>query len=545
MKNYKIITLCAALAAGALTACVDVESELVDFGPKYESPNDTVYAFVGIVNKLPAIADRKVILDELRSDMVVTAPRASADLQAISSFTATTANAYNRPQDYYAIIQNCNYYLANVDSLATLRGVKVFEKEVAAVKAYRAWTYLQLAQIYGEVPFVTEPILTEAEAVPSHFPKYNIQQIAEYFINDVKGYVNKALPGYIGSSALVPMRVLLGDLCLWAGRYPEAARYYYDYLTDRQSPKPIGALASTWSDKDFSNLAVYSDYNSLWHINMQEDEYYGVVSYLDDVFCSTTDNYYYYQATASEAYYNTSDAQRSILVYTNSETLEKDTIEADRDLIRRVYGPEYIGDLRRVVAITNVERGNTLNGYNTWYQRVMRYYNSSMLSSIGMDQLSGVYLRLAEALNRMGCPNMAFCILKYGLYTAVIDRYVPAGERELAGNMASWNDTYFNYDNTIGVHSRGCGRADADKQYAIPELPTQADSIQYVEDLICTEMALEQPFMGQRFGNLMRIALHRGDPKFLAGKVASRSGTLDAELYDRLCDKKNWFLPLP
>ena len=31
-------------------------------------------------------------------------------------------------------------------------------KEYAAVKAFRAWTYLQLALVYEKVPFVTEPI---------------------------------------------------------------------------------------------------------------------------------------------------------------------------------------------------------------------------------------------------------------------------------------------------------------------------------------------------------------------------------------------------
>ena len=43
------------------------------------------------------------------------------------------------------------------------RGQKVFLKEYAAVSAYRAWAYLQLALLYGEVPFYTQPLLSYSE----------------------------------------------------------------------------------------------------------------------------------------------------------------------------------------------------------------------------------------------------------------------------------------------------------------------------------------------------------------------------------------------
>ena len=37
-------------------------------------------------------------------------------------------------------------------------------------------------------------------------------------------------------------------------------------------------------------------------------------------------------------------------------------------------------------------------------------------------------------------------------------------------------------------------------------------------------MALEQSFLGQRFGDLQRIALRRDDTDFLARKIAGRAG---------------------
>ena len=72
------------------------------------------------------------------------------------------------------------------------------------------------------------------------------------------------------------------------------------------------------------------------------------------------------------------------------------------------------------------------------------------------------------------------------------------------------------------------------------------DSILFVEDKICDEMALELVFEGSRFGDLQRIALHRDDPQFLARKVAARGGknNFNNELFERLKDKNNWYLPL-
>jgi hypothetical protein len=68
-----------------------------------------------------------------------------------------------------------------------------------------------------------------------------------------------------------------------------------------------------------------------------------------------------------------------------------------------------------------------------------------------------------------------------------------------------------------------------------------------VEDLICTENALETAFEGYRFYDLLRMALRRNDSDFLASRIAVRQGTAgyDAALYSNLRDRSKWFLPLP
>ncbi len=552
-----------------LSSCTEPESSLVEFyeDNNLNTPNDTVYSLLGIVNKIQKLADRTVILGEIRGDLTEVTENASNDLQQLANFTADANNAYNEVSDYYAVIQNCNFFLSRVDTMLTKRGEKVFAREYAAVKAFRAWTYLQLAIHYGSVPFVTQPILTEKEGDVNLYPKYDIQQIADYFITDLAPYVDTKTPEWGNMNSLpstklfIPVRVLLGDLCLWSGRYQEAAKYYHDYFTVLNNARPIGINRTMWTDHEFTMLA--SGYTSafnrsgdetLSYILMETSEYNGIISLLPDVFNSTEDNNYYFQATSSGALKQLSRAQHYTMVYSDPSTQMIDTISPPDTL---TYVNENMrGDLRLYSVLSQRSSGTTNTNYSSIRQTNSKFPTSAnsnrnsvthqlILPTVTTYRLAPVYLRYAEALNRAGYPESAFAVLKWGINYITLERgYISAAEQARAGSLIQFSQYSFTRENTSGIHSRGCGDADADTTYIIPSLPTRNDSILYVENLLVDEMALEESFEGFRFADLQRIALHRNDPSFLANKVARRSGTLDAALYQRLTDKKNWYLPL-
>ena len=548
------------------TSCSDLmetDSELVEYEKDnhLDSPSDTVYSVMGIIYKMQAIADRTVLLGELRGDLTTTTAAASKDLKNITNFTIDTENAYNRISDYYAIINNCNYYLKNVQKDLVRHDRTVFEHEYAAVKAFRAWTYLQLAQIYGEVPLVTEPLLTEeaAQAAMKQTP-VGIVAICDYFIDDLKPYIDTPLPNYGNINEqpsrrfFIPVRPLLGDLCLWAGRYQEASQYYHDYLALRTAPVYTYTDHAYWLDTDTkefrnaSNNFSYSGSERLCYIPMESGKFYGVKSDLYEIFNSTSLNNQYAQATPTKRLRELSAAVDYCYVQAKVDG-SLDTLYAPKD---NLYKSQYAGDLRFGTIYSKYVYGeDRFQRESNEIQNIEKYVSNS--SGVTLYRTNMLYLRYAEALNRAGYPQSAFTVLKYGLYPDMVAKHVDSLEQVKAGSVIDFDVILFTDENTQGIHSRGCGNAECDTLYQLPQpttaLATRQDTIDYqiplVEDMIINEMALEGAFEGYRYYDLMRVALRRNDPAYLASPISKRDGSEDATLKALLMDKKNWYLPRP
>ena len=391
MKNNKLLLLAALVIL--LPSCSDMletESEYVEFEKDntLNHPTDSVYSVLGIIGKMQIIADRTVLFGEVRGDLVTPTEAASADLKRLANFEFAEDNKYNAISDYYAVINNCNYYLAHVDTALQRRGRNLFRAEYAAVKSFRAWTYLQLAMAYGQVPLVTDPVMTEKEAREAmNLNRSGITEICQYFINDLTPYAEVELPrfgdinNFDSQQFFIPMKALLGDLCLWAGMYQEAAKWYHDYLTDKRNPIQINySNRIVWpSATEFvSPVNGYSTTSNtqevLSFIPMEERVFDGVVSDLSNIYNSTQENNNYFQITPSQAMYDISAAQ--IYCLENKTATTTDTIYVPKT---GLYKEIMAGDLRfysnyNIVSVSGQDKFSEYGPDNQTFRKITARY---------------------------------------------------------------------------------------------------------------------------------------------------------------------------
>lgn len=607
LKSTITVALAAVMLAG-VTSCEDmlrVDSKVVmyDYQNTLNHATDTVYSVMGIVKQLQKIADRCVVLGELRGDLVTISDHASDDLRDVYKYDFANLranNKYNQPADFYSVINNCNYYLANADTTYERNHRNVFLSEYIAVLAYRAWTYLQMAQIYGRVYYIDKPVLSGDMASQS-WQFMDIKSLAEELIKgfddrfidadipmygSLGGYDtgdNRKAESHASKDLFIPVRLIMGDLCLWAGQYDRAARYYHDFLSYNETARPTNTASILWFDYEFIYLGddTYAktfgkNATPIMYIPMEADEYSGITSELPDLFNSTEKNDYWYQLTRSQALTQLSARQNYCYHFINIRTdyfkpVYQEKLNQDNVLLK--------GDLRlqSILELKDAEEEEFSSLNLSTKRQTLNKINSEKISFYRDDV---VYLRLAEALNRAKLPQSAFAVLKYGLCKQVIDTLISQSEKDRAAAMGmsdvyifnenkfsqaemtastttrkfddiSYTADYTNYiassasspRNTIGIHSRGSGDASLDTTYTIGRKLREMnitgkasleDSVRAVEELLIDEMALETCFEGNRFGDLLRIAMHRApeggfaDNDFLAKRVASRAtATMD------------------
>ena len=502
---------------------------------RLSTPSDSIYSIFGLLTQLQHIADGYVLMGELRGDLLEVSAEADKDVQEIYQHSISETNKFADVRKYYAIINNCNYMLTFLDTAKVDRGELLNRKHYAAVHAIRAWTYLQMALNFKTVKYYSKPILTINDAEKS-YPEIGLEALTDSLIPLLEPLRSVPTPniGYIESYntafSFFPVQFILGDLYLWKGEYKKAAEQYRDLMYAK-------------------NVAINKEHSSTWltvnnTISSSATLYWirslglGFNEVLTTIACPTE----YGQYFALDSLNNQKKIRPTRLALTNWDKpvyYLNEASNSNGDL--RKYGSISYSDESRRQFISDYAYSNTPSSdYIIYkykiYQQNITIYRSSLL-----------YLRYAEALNRLNKPNAAFAVLKYGINSANLfnNKIIPAAERENPVpdylNLADMR-----FQNNVGIRMRGLGNMDKDTTfYRIPRQTTLHDSVRIVEDMIQEELALETAFEGNRFHDLMRFTLRRmkegDDASYLADKVSAKYPNA-AQMKSYLMNPENWYI---
>lgn len=595
--------IAATLAAITLNSCSDMfddGSNRYVYNPALDEKVDSMFYINGILKSVQQAIDQNVLVNELRGDLVTPTTHASTDLQRLAAFDYADGNKYDSAYVYYRIINNCNYYIAHRDTTIATGSTQVAMKEYAEAKAIRAWAYLQLTRNYGSVPFYTKPLtnISDVESA-SKLELKDLTGIVGELAPDLEQYINLPVPNWgeypagtndhgltktvQTSQMMIPVRLILADLYLETGNYDKAAEHYFSYLKtnklqlrnfrgdDTDYPNQEDIPNSLRNGQDFfisngnwENL-YKSDVETCTYVPMATNKLRGETTALPGLF-----GYNYYTAadgktyseepalTASESYKKLSDSQNYYYRIGSGTNW--------------VYMYQPIGDMRYYESYNQYKTTTQVDPIKIF----MKYYNAN----ITLYRNAGIYLKLAEAINRMGHPDVAFALLKDGWNhkleqdtTYITQEGIEFLKTKVpfltAENRVVFNDESEDNEWSEGnsaIHARGAGlvqgngslykyRTEIDKKLeslgkSYPANAGHNDSIAVkmdaVEDLLCDEMALELAFEGSRFGDLCRIARHKNASNpwgsnygslWLRDKLSFKNPVLD------LSNPENWFMP--
>ncbi len=481
-------------------------ADLITPDQHYNSIEDLQNAIGGAVITLQDKLPHLILLDGLRSDIMDVTYNADPLLVSINHHDFATGNAFTDPADLYKVIININDVLENLNKIEDPDFDEIVFKPqiVGALIGMRGWVYLNLARLYGEVTYIEGSLTSLADGVD--LPVLSSDAIIDTIINQVTPYIhNSETTSYVEIRVdyYINNKALLGELYLEKNDYANAALYLKLACESYLNQPRVYKVDNTYKDNAWSTIFLNSD--------SQFPENIGVIPYSS----RNQQNNPLANWMGFDLDYMVKPSQMLV----DSFMSQQRTIGNDPGDLWRGFGVTFNGTLVAVNDTTMV----LTEPYITKYAVDQ---NDPKSSDIIYSRATDLHLLLAEAYNRMGDPDseeLALLLLNAGI------------------NSINPKPTGFTrWSTNLGVRGRVSLKA-----REVPEELTGLERIEFIEDLILAERAMELAFEGKRWNDLVRVANRRGDPAYLADKVAAKfEGTAHFNtVRNKLLDQNNWYLP--
>lgn len=585
VKGYLVATICLSMFASCQKAFDLEPGNVLDAGQAYQNVYDADASVMGVYAKFTRLAKQWEVLNELRGDLMDVTTNADQNLIDINNHNANADNPYANPKAFYSLIIDCNDVLKNFDKMLAEKRMtqQEYNERYSDIGAVRSWLYLQVGIHWGAVPYVTDPIANIDDLKDeSKFPKIGFEELLGKTLAFAEALPHKG-PYSAGSSLLVNndgysmdkvfinKSLVLADLNLWKGNWQQAAMYYKAVMDFGHESGRFGTggeefyeyykIAWHLNNGDWSDIfhgaynERYQNYENIWSIPFNEN--FQPTNPFMDMFA------------ASRSYLFAPSAK--VIKLWKTETSNTNTV---------------VGDAYR-------EQGS----YNRYFNRpqISKFFGddfnpSDPFSNTGrwvLYRTGKVYLRYAEAANRAGRNRLAYAMFNGGgvgeyfnvpnagadvtyLQQSDTDPSSPFYMDARMGNYPSYRGPYYRQRGVRQRVSLAKTPIDSTLYFDISKPmqtitrndkgvvtnveynePTNPEAFQtYLEDNIIREAAEELAFEGNRWEDLLRIALRRKatDPDYLANMIASKFEEKNdmataAAVRAKLSSEANWYLP--
>jgi hypothetical protein len=581
MKQIIFSTLILITVFSGFTSCTDtLPEEVVAFDDYYKNLDDADAAVLGLYGKFMELAEQVVVLNELKADLMDVTPNASTDLEEINLNRPSKDNAYANVSKFYGVIQSCNDILHNYDvMLAENRLIQdEYNEKYSDVAALRCWVYLQLSNLFGKVPYITDPIiaLDDLEQYRGNdlSPDLLIKELIKVMENlpTLENYkLSKLISGTIDGYSLKPFfinkKCMLGDLYLYADDYENAARLYREVLkvgedlpaTDRNCYRTNRLYSYAWTSGTPDWFAVLYSYR-------REEDSETFYNAWRNMFIATTTG----RSILEEHFWFFAYDAKFAPEYTLSRLFDPVGLNGGAYFLKPSdYAVESVwGGEVQSNGFPFDARGYTgafdTSGDNHY---IMKYSYATDFGNWFLYRAAMLHLRYAEAANRAGYPKLAWALVNDGIGGAAFNwkredgttcrgdsiRYSSYGPGEPYPDPYYIDARYSSSPYVISAWRDGHGvrgRANLPNTDFPETAVTTRDSILFMEKFIIREAALELGFEGHRWGDLVRIARrlnkeNQGEgTRFLFDENIAKKYQHSGIPAPDMSSEEKWYLPL-
>lgn len=579
-RFYSLLLAASVLSAVSCKKIFDVEPKnAVDATQMYRNVYDADAAVIGVYGKVMKLATQYMLFNELRGDLMDVTFNADQYLKQISEHNVTPDNPYINPRPFYEVILNCNDVIKNFRIMLEQNKLKQdeFDQRYSDVGSIRSWVYLQLGIHYGKIPYVTQPLEQVSDLHDaSKFPLIELDALIDSLVNFtenlpyIRDYtsttLNTVVDGFNTSRFYINKRMLLGDLYLWDGQYDKAAIQFKEMMEINRGTSQGEAYYNQYRISSFSEHGItYSraqDFSSLvytpgwrylfersqdaqfgyeWIWVLPFDKNFAPANPFIDLFSPIGGRYLVKPSQQAMDYWN---SQTQVYTFASGTSTAAEVLADNFPFDSRgVFTYRMIGGqpvimkyLYNYLGTNNIPL-NIFDKSGKWF----------------LARAATLHLHYAEAANRAGKYKLAYALVNHGIKKTYDPLPGASKTRDVTNIQQTFLPYPYDFDAREGdsppyrntwYRNQGIRGRAALKPKVLPN----SDSLTSIEDMILEENALELAYEGNRWQDLLRVAIRRNDPSLLADKIYDklRKSGLSAGAASQARIKllnKDWFLP--